>query len=48
MARKTTTLLPLSGANALDVTGDAVPGDSYYAIYRWYSYSSNIWHRFVG
>ena len=30
MARKTTTLLPLSGANALDVTGDAVPGDSYY------------------
>ena len=30
MARKTTTLLPLSWANSLDVTGDAVPGDSYY------------------
>jgi len=30
MARKTTTLLPLSGASALDVTGTAVPGDSYY------------------
>ena len=30
MARKTTTLLPLSGASALDVTGTAVPGDSFY------------------
>ena len=30
MARKTTTLLPLSGASELDVTGEAVPGDSYY------------------
>lgn len=29
MARKTTTLLPNSGTN-LDLTGDAVPGDSYY------------------
>ena len=29
MARKTTTLLPNTGVN-LDVTGDAVPGDSYY------------------
>ena len=30
MARKTTTLLPQCGSTALDVTGDAVPGDSYY------------------
>ena len=30
MARKTTTLLPLTGATSLDTTGDAVPGDSYY------------------
>lgn len=29
MARKTTTLMPNSGVN-LNVTGDAVPGDSYY------------------
>jgi len=29
MARKTTTLLPNTGTN-LDLTGDAVPGDSYY------------------
>lgn len=29
MARKTTTLMSNSGTN-LDVTGDAVPGDSYY------------------
>tara|TARA_R110001606_G_scaffold29733_5_gene92584 strand:- start:767 stop:1135 length:369 start_codon:yes stop_codon:yes gene_type:complete len=29
MARKTTILLPNTGTN-LDVTGDAVPGDSYY------------------
>jgi len=29
MARKTTTLMPNSGTN-LNVTGDAVPGDSYY------------------
>lgn len=30
MARKTTTLLPLTGATSLDTTGTAVPGDSYY------------------
>tara|TARA_R110002074_G_scaffold249582_3_gene421452 strand:+ start:2771 stop:3142 length:372 start_codon:yes stop_codon:yes gene_type:complete len=30
MARKTTTLLPLTGATSLDTTGNAVPGDSYY------------------
>jgi hypothetical protein len=30
MARKTTTLLPLTGASALDSVGTAVPGDSYY------------------
>jgi hypothetical protein len=30
MARKTTTLLPLTGATSLDTIGDAVPGDSYY------------------
>ena len=30
MARKTNELLPLSGATELDVTGSAVPGDSYY------------------
>lgn len=29
MARKTTTLMPLTGVE-LDMTGDAVPGDSYY------------------
>lgn len=29
MARKTTTLLPITGTN-LNVTGDPVPGDSYY------------------
>ena len=29
MARKTTILLPNTSTN-LDVTGDAVPGDSYY------------------
>ena len=30
MARKTTTLLPLTGATELDTVGVAVPGDSYY------------------
>lgn len=30
MARKTTTLLPLTGASELDTVGTAVPGDSYY------------------
>ena len=30
MARKTTTLLPLTGATELDTIGAAVPGDSYY------------------
>ena len=30
MARKTTTLLPLTGATELDTVGTAVPGDSYY------------------
>jgi len=30
MARKTTTLLPLTGATELNTTGAAVPGDSYY------------------
>ena len=30
MVRKTTTLLPLTGATSLDTTGTAVPGDSYY------------------
>jgi hypothetical protein len=30
MARKTTTLLPLTGATELDTVGSAVPGDSYY------------------
>ena len=30
MARKTYTLLPLTGATSLDTIGDAVPGDSYY------------------